>query len=60
MASDSEKSSSNHNFDGSLKNTKNQGTTGNIGKINILIILQPLLFPIFTNHSYMIAAITLY
>ncbi|XP_028160830.1 phosphatase and actin regulator 4 isoform X11 [Ostrinia furnacalis] len=30
MASDSDKSSSNHNLDGSLRNTKNQGTTGNI------------------------------
>ncbi|XP_063821692.1 phosphatase and actin regulator 4 [Ostrinia nubilalis] len=32
MASDSDKSSSNHNLDGSLRNTKNQGTTGNIGE----------------------------
>lgn len=32
MASDSDKSSSNQNLDGSLKNNKKQGNSGNIGK----------------------------
>lgn len=43
MASDSDKSSSNHNLDGSLKINKNQGNTGNIGKDNLNPLIRPFL-----------------
>lgn len=40
MASDSEKSSNNHNLDGSLKKSKKQGNSVNIGKqLSVLSIL---------------------
>lgn len=38
MASDSDKSLSNHNLDGSLKSVKKQNSSGNIGKSGIIIL----------------------